>query len=423
MASQTRLPFPDKTTNTSAIFELVHVGLWGPYHVTTYDNYKYFITLVDDFSRAIWTHLLSCKSNALQVLKAFVLMVKNQFNTSVKMIRTDNDKTKPNLTLEPPHMSLLVSAVLTSRAIFQRMKNTVNFVFVSITIRIVLGFMLLALIWEYDFPPFMVLIIAILNDGTIMTISKDRVKPSPTPDSWKLNEIFTAGIVIGTYLALVTVLFYWLVDSTVFFSTHFHVKSLSGSTEEISAAIYLLVSIISQALIFVTHTQSWSFIERPGALLMFGFVLAQLVATLISVCAHIEFASISGIGWGWAGVIWLYSLISYIPLDIIKLVVHYVLTGEAWNLLFDKKNAFTCKKDYGKEDREAKWVLSQRTLQDLVSIEFEPKSRRSSIIAEQAMRRAKLIRLSELHTLSGHVESVSKLKDLDINKIQTAHIV
>ncbi|KAJ0548647.1 putative P-type H(+)-exporting transporter [Helianthus annuus] len=47
---------------------------------------------------------------------------------------------------------------------------------VSITIRIVLGFMLLALIWKFDFLPFMVLIIAILNDGTIMTISKDRVK-------------------------------------------------------------------------------------------------------------------------------------------------------------------------------------------------------------------------------------------------------
>ena len=53
---------------------------------------------------------------------------------------------------------------------------------VSITIRTVLGFMLLVLIWEFDFPPFMLLIIAILSDGTIMTISKDRVKPSPLPD-------------------------------------------------------------------------------------------------------------------------------------------------------------------------------------------------------------------------------------------------
>lgn len=49
MARQVRLPFPDKTTtSSSAIFELVHVDLWGPYHVATHNNYKYFLTLVDD---------------------------------------------------------------------------------------------------------------------------------------------------------------------------------------------------------------------------------------------------------------------------------------------------------------------------------------------------------------------------------------
>lgn len=50
-----------------------------------------------------------------------------------------------------------------------------------------------------------------------MTISKDRVKPSPRPDSWKLKEIFATGIVIGTYLALVTVLFYWSIRKTNFY--------------------------------------------------------------------------------------------------------------------------------------------------------------------------------------------------------------
>lgn len=50
-----------------------------------------------------------------------------------------------------------------------------------------------------------------------MTISKDRVKPSPHPDSWKLNEIFATGVVIGAYLALVTVLFYWAIIKTSFF--------------------------------------------------------------------------------------------------------------------------------------------------------------------------------------------------------------
>ncbi|XP_028075224.1 ATPase 10, plasma membrane-type-like [Camellia sinensis] len=334
---------------------------------------------------------------------------------------TDAARSASDIVLTEPGLSVIISAVLTSRAIFQRMKNYTIYA-VSITIRIVLGFMLLALIWEYDFPPFMVLIIAILNDGTIMTISKDRVKPSPKPDSWKLNEIFATGVVIGTYLALITVLFYWVVGSTSFFENHFGVESLS-STEKISSAMYLQVSIISQALIFVTRSHSWSFMERPGILLMCAFVVAQLVATLIAVYATISFASISGIGWGWAGVIWLYSVIFYIPLDIIKFAVHYALSGEAWNLLFDRKTAFTSKKDYGKEDREAKWVLSQRTLQGLMSGELEISRRRSNLIAEQARRRAEIARLGELHTLRGHVESVVRLKNLDMRSIQTAHTV
>ncbi|KAG4124607.1 hypothetical protein ERO13_D10G050400v2 [Gossypium hirsutum] len=337
---------------------------------------------------------------------------------------TDAARSAADIVLTEPGLSVIISAVLTSRAIFQRMKNYTIYA-VSITIRIVLGFVLLALIWEYDFPPFMVLIIAILNDGTIMTISKDRVKPSPTPDSWKLNEIFATGVVIGTYLALVTVLFYWIVIDTDFFETHFNVRSISDNTEQISSAVYLQVSIISQALIFVTRSRSWSFVERPGVLLMCAFVVAQLVATLIAVYAHISFADISGIGWGWAGVIWLYSLVFYVPLDIIKFTVRYALSGEAWNLLFDRKTAFTSKKDYGKDDRAAQWILSQRSLQGLMAadLDFNGRRSRTSLIADQARRRAEIARLGELHTLRGHVESVMRLKNLDLNAIKSAHTV
>jgi H+-transporting ATPase len=53
--------------------------------------------------------------------------------------------------------------------------------------------------------------------GTIMTISKDRVKPSPLPDSWKLNEIFATGFVLGSYLALMTVIFFWAAYQTDYF--------------------------------------------------------------------------------------------------------------------------------------------------------------------------------------------------------------
>ncbi|KAG4109392.1 hypothetical protein ERO13_1Z049501v2 [Gossypium hirsutum] len=328
---------------------------------------------------------------------------------------TDAARGASDIVLTEPGLSVIVSAVLTSRAIFQRMKNYTIYA-VSITIRIVLGFMLIALIWKFDFSPFMVLIIAILNDGTIMTISKDRVKPSPMPDSWKLKEIFATGIVLGTYLACMTV-------------DKFGVRSIRHNQDELTAAIYLQVSIVSQALIFVTRSRSWSFIERPGLLLVVAFILAQLIATLLAVYANWGFARIKGIGWGWAGVIWLYSLVFYVPLDVLKFLIRYSLSGKAWDNLLQSKTAFTTKKDYGKGEREAQWAMAQRTLHGLTPPEMtqlyneETNYRELSEIAEQARKRAEVARLRELHTLKGHVESVVKLKGLDIDTIQQHYTV
>ncbi|KAL2633531.1 hypothetical protein R1flu_005010 [Riccia fluitans] len=342
---------------------------------------------------------------------------------------TDAARSASDIVLTEPGLSVIISAVLTSRAIFQRMKNYTIYA-VSITIRIVLGFLLLALIWKFDFSPFMVLIIAILNDGTIMTISKDRVKPSPIPDSWKLKEIFAQGVVIGTYLAVMTVVFFWAADKTDFFESKFGVRSIRNRESELTAAVYLQVSIISQALIFVTRSRSWSYVERPGSLLMGAFVIAQLVATFIAVYANWGFAHIRGIGWGWAGVIWLYSLVTYVPLDPIKFAVRYILSGKAWDLMLERRTAFTRKKDFGKENREALWAQQQRTLHGLTTSGAGEGTSGTPVaskdipdIAGEAKRRAEMARLRELHTLKGHVESVVRLKGLDIETIQQAYTV
>lgn len=54
-------------------------------------------------------------------------------------------------------------------------------------------------------------------------------------------------------------------------------ESIQNNHEKLTAAVYLQVSIISQALIFVTRSMSWSFMERPGVLLMGAFLIAQMV--------------------------------------------------------------------------------------------------------------------------------------------------
>ncbi|KAL4559239.1 hypothetical protein LXL04_031374 [Taraxacum kok-saghyz] len=344
---------------------------------------------------------------------------------------TDAARGASDIVLTEPGLSVIISAVLTSRAIFQRMKNYTIYA-VSITIRIVLGFMLLALIWKFDFPPFMVLIIAILNDGTIMTISKDRVKPSPLPDSWKLAEIFTTGVILGSYLAMMTVIFFWAAYKTDFFPRTFGVPTLEKTAHDdfrkLASAVYLQVSTISQALIFVTRSRTWSFVERPGWLLIVAFFIAQLIATLIAVYANWSFAAVEGIGWGWAGVIWLYNIIFYFPLDLIKFFIRYALSGRAWDLVIERRIAFTRQKDFGKEQRELQWAHAQRTLHGLEVPDTKMFVDRTNVtelnqMAEEAKRRAEMAKLRELHTLKGHVESVVRMKGIDIETIQQAYTV
>jgi H+-transporting ATPase len=61
------------------------------------------------------------------------------------------------------------------------------------------------------------------------------------------------------------------------FQDIFGVLPIADSEEQLNSALYLQVSIISQALIFVTRSRSWSFVERPGVMLLGAFVAAQLV--------------------------------------------------------------------------------------------------------------------------------------------------
>jgi len=62
----------------------------GPHHIHTYNGCQFFLTIVDDFSRATWLHLLWNKNNATSLLEAFIVFVEKQFNAKVKVVRSDN---------------------------------------------------------------------------------------------------------------------------------------------------------------------------------------------------------------------------------------------------------------------------------------------------------------------------------------------
>ncbi|KAF9913719.1 plasma membrane H+-ATPase [Lobosporangium transversale] len=230
---------------------------------------------------------------------------------------SDAARSAADIVLTEPGLSVIIDAILGSRQIFQRMRNYSAYT-CSITIRVVLTFSIMCFAWKFDFPPFMILILAILNDGTILTISKDRVMPSQYPNHWDLKEIFTSAIVYGIYLTASTLAFFAVAYHTSFFS-NMGLDSFDNSNQwKLHSIIYLQVSILSQALIFVTRSQGVSFIERPSAILLLAFIFAQIIATLIAVYANWGFTQIQGCGWGWAAAVWVWNIVWYFPLDLIK---------------------------------------------------------------------------------------------------------
>ncbi|KIK02428.1 hypothetical protein K443DRAFT_521517 [Laccaria amethystina LaAM-08-1] len=235
---------------------------------------------------------------------------------------TDAARGAADIVLTEPGLSTIVHAIRQARIIFQRMRNYSIYA-CSVTIRIVVCFSILAFTYKFDFPPFMVLVIALLNDGTIMTLSLDRVLPSMTPDSWDLTEIFAYAIAYGLYLTGSTVALVVIIVQTDFFQRKFGVAlstppPINKNDPQLHMITYLQVAIISQALIFTTRAHSFFFMERPSFALFAAFCLAQLVSSIIAAYADWGFTQIHSISGGWIGIVWVWNIVWFIPLDWIK---------------------------------------------------------------------------------------------------------
>lgn len=69
---------------------MIHCDIWGPYRVPSYSGARYFLTIVDDFSRGTWIYLLNMKNETQSKLKGFLALVDRQFNKRVRIVRSDN---------------------------------------------------------------------------------------------------------------------------------------------------------------------------------------------------------------------------------------------------------------------------------------------------------------------------------------------
>ena len=90
LAKQKRLPFNKSSHLSKSCFELIYCDLWGPFSVSTIDHCRYFLTIVDDYSRCTWVYLLKRKSQTQTILEQFCTMVETKFCKKIKTLRSNN---------------------------------------------------------------------------------------------------------------------------------------------------------------------------------------------------------------------------------------------------------------------------------------------------------------------------------------------
>lgn len=89
MAKSKHLPFPSFTTTTSSPLQLIHSDVWGPSPITFYNDFRYYIVFVDDFSRFTWVYFMTHKSEVPLIFAKFKEQIENLLNCKIKILRTN----------------------------------------------------------------------------------------------------------------------------------------------------------------------------------------------------------------------------------------------------------------------------------------------------------------------------------------------
>lgn len=205
---------------------------------------------------------------------------------------TDTARAAAAIVLLGEGLSVIVDAIGESRRIFERMTSYAIYR-IAETIRVLLFMALAILVFGfYPVTAVMIVLLALLNDGAILSIAYDRALPAPRPVSWRMRTVLTLATVLGVLGLIASFLLFFGAERL------FHVPRPTVRT-----LMYLKLSVAGHMTIFAARTRGPFWSVRPSWVLLIAVVTTQLLATLIAV-SGLWMAPIS---WGWAGATWLYA--------------------------------------------------------------------------------------------------------------------
>jgi H+-transporting ATPase len=224
---------------------------------------------------------------------------------------TDAARAAASIVLTTPGLSVIIDAIKESRKIFQRM-NSYAMYRIAETLRVLIFMTLAILIFNfYPLTAVMIVMLALLNDGAILSIAYDNVHYRNAPEAWNMRLVLGIATVLGCVGPVAAFGLFYLGDR-VFDVDRSHLQTM----------MYLMLSVAGHLTIFLTRTRGpwWSI--RPARILLIAIFGTQAVATLIAVFGV---GLVAPLGWFWALVVWGYALAWFLVTDPVKLLAYRIL--------------------------------------------------------------------------------------------------
>ena len=174
---------------------------------------------------------------------------------------TDAARAAADIILTEEGLSTIIHGILIARCIFQRIRNFITYR-IAATLQLLVFFFIAVFAFrpeayqptpnvdEFAWPPFfhmpvlMLMLITLLNDGTLIAIGYDNVTPSKTPEVWNLPVVFTIAAVMAGVACISSLLLLWFCLDSWRPDGVFQTIGIGGlSYGQVTTTIYLKVSI------------------------------------------------------------------------------------------------------------------------------------------------------------------------------------
>ena len=244
---------------------------------------------------------------------------------------TDAARAAADIVLTEPGLSVVITAIVVARCIFQRVKNFINYR-IAATLQLLLFFFITVFAfppdelyctqggrnewmlgvgvtqplpegansssWEeylqplreqycpsfFSLPVILLMLITVLNDGTLISIGYDHVIPSPRPEKWNLRVLYLVSAVLGGVSMGSSLLLVWSALDSPNPGSLFQKLGLPvPDYGQVVMMIYLKVSLSDFLTLFSARTNPgpfWS--QKPGKLLLGAATVSLTISTVLA---------------------------------------------------------------------------------------------------------------------------------------------